>query len=181
MDEGGAPLDESAAGGGGARCKGRPRFFDKQTARLCWQKADVVAGRHPERWRKDSAGNIVCRKLRGCEGCLCYEYDHILPFTKGGETDVKNCQILQSRVNRFKGDKENLGKEELQQYSCNLKFTDKELDLIEMAVYGDVLRPGLQCKCKSVGETLGIAISKAKVPAMASCELPYQKVEERVS
>eukprot|EP00250_Pteridium_aquilinum_P001571 c11761_g1_i2 orf=176-550(+) len=94
----------------------------------------------------------------------------------GGETDVKNCQILQSRVNRFKGDKEHIGKEDLEQSSCNLKFTDKELDVIEMAVYGDVIRPGLQCKCKSVGETLGVAI-KAKGPAMASCELPYQKVE----
>lgn len=153
----------------------RQRIFDEKLRNLCWMKADVVSGRHPERWRKDSAGNVVCRKLTRCDGCLCYEYDHILPYSKGGETDVKNCQILQSRVNRLKSNKEDLPKEELERYSCDLKFTDKELDIIEMAVYGNVIRPGLQCKCKSVGETLGIALSKAKGPEMASCELPYKQ------
>lgn len=89
---------------------------------------------------------------------------------------MKNCQILQSRVNSFKADKEHVLKEELEQSSCNLKFTDKELDVIEMAVYGDVIRPGLQCKCKSVGEALGV-VMKAKGPVVTSCELPYQRVE----
>ncbi|KAI5054723.1 hypothetical protein GOP47_0029868 [Adiantum capillus-veneris] len=154
----------------------RQRLFERQVARQCWEKADVVPGRHPDRWRKDYAGNVVCRKLRGCDGCLCFQFDHIFPFTKGGETDVKNCQILQSRVNQYKGDKEHVGKEELEQSSCNLKFTDKELDVIEMAVYGDVIRPGLQCKCKSIGEALGIAV-KAKGPVITSCKLPYQKAE----
>lgn len=51
---------------------------------------------------------------------------------------------------------------------------DKELDIIEMAVYGNVIRPGLQCKCKTIGETLGIFVSKSKGPEMASCELPYK-------
>ncbi len=66
----------------------RIRIFDDKMRNLCWQKADVVAGRHPERWRKDSAGNIVCRKLTRCEGCLCYEYDHIRPFSKGPSLSV---------------------------------------------------------------------------------------------
>lgn len=152
----------------------RMRSFDEKARSLCWQKADVVSGRHPERWRKDPAGNIVCRKFTHCDGCLCHEYDHILPYSKGGESDAKNCQILQSRVNRYKSNKEDLRKEQLEQYSCHLKFTDKELDIIEMAVYGNVIRPGLQCKCKTIGETLGIALSKAKGPEMASCELPYK-------
>ena len=59
------------------------RIFDDKMRNQCWQKADVVPGRHPERWRKDVAGNIVCRRLTRCEGCLCYEYDHIRPFSKG--------------------------------------------------------------------------------------------------
>jgi hypothetical protein len=29
--------------------------------------------------------------LRGCHGSLCHEYDHIVPFSKGGKTEVSNC------------------------------------------------------------------------------------------
>jgi len=150
----------------------RVRFFDEKMRNLCWQKADVVAGRHPERWRKDGAGNIICRRFGNCEGCLCYEYDHIIPFSKGGETTVENCQILQSRVNRSKGNKDQLDRTVLEQYSCDIKFTDKELDVIEMAVYGNVMRPGLQCRCKSVAEMLGQLKSKS---SQMACELPYKE------
>lgn len=149
------------------------RIFDDKMRNQCWQKADVVPGRHPERWRKDVAGNVVCRRLTRCEGCLCYEYDHIRPFSKGGETTVSNCQILQSRVNRLKSNRSDLGSNDLKQFSCDLKFTDNELDVIEMGVYGNVIRPGLQCKCKSVAETLGTALYKQKGPEVSSCELPY--------
>ncbi|XP_024402901.1 uncharacterized protein [Physcomitrium patens] len=149
------------------------RIFDGKMRNQCWQKADVVPGRHPERWRKDVAGNIVCRRLTRCEGCLCYEYDHVRPFSKGGQTTVDNCQILQSRVNRMKSNRSDLASDDLKQFSCDLKFTDKELDLIEMGVYGNVIRPGLQCKCKSVAETLGTALSKQKGPEMSSCKLPH--------
>ncbi|KAF8399542.1 hypothetical protein HHK36_015409 [Tetracentron sinense] len=102
----------------------RPRFFDSKTKRLCWAKAEIVAGRHPERWRKDAAGNIVCKRFCNCQGCLCFEYDHILPFSKGGESKVENCQILQTRVNRFKSDKDQVDRTELQGFSCDVKFTD---------------------------------------------------------
>eukprot|EP00250_Pteridium_aquilinum_P034927 c8339_g1_i1 orf=212-718(+) len=162
---------------GGSKLR-RMRGFDEKARQQCWQKADVVAGRHPERWRKDPAGNIVCRKFTHCNGCLCHQYDHILPFSKGGESDASNCQILQSRVNLYKSNKEDLAKEELEKYSCHLKFTDKELDIIEMAVYGNVIRPGLQCKCKSVGEILGTSLAKVKGSEMASCELPYKESAE---
>ncbi|EFJ06134.1 hypothetical protein SELMODRAFT_136010 [Selaginella moellendorffii] len=148
------------------------RLFDEKMRRQCWQKAEVVPGRHPERWRKDGAGNVVCRKFIGCEGCMCYEFDHIRPFSKGGETDVSNCQILQSRVNRLKSNKD-ADEHLLQQYSCDLKFTARELDLVEMAVYGNVIRPGLQCRCKSVSETLGNGVHKSKGHEPA-CELPYK-------
>uniref|UniRef100_A0A1D1XPM1 Uncharacterized protein n=1 Tax=Anthurium amnicola TaxID=1678845 RepID=A0A1D1XPM1_9ARAE len=111
--------------------KEKPRFFDAKTRVMCWEKAEVVPGRHPERWRKDAAGNIVCKRFWNCHGCLCYEYDHIIPFSK-----------------------------------------DKELDIIEMAVYGDVIRPGNQCRCRTVAEMLGLY--KSKNP-LAACELPYKE------
>ncbi|KAL2243073.1 UNVERIFIED_CONTAM: hypothetical protein Sindi_0425300, partial [Sesamum indicum] len=47
---------------------------------------------------------------------------------------------------------------------------DKELDIIEMAVYGDVIRPGNQCRCRTVAEMLGMYKSKDQ---MAACKLPY--------
>lgn len=148
----------------------RPRTFDNEAKRMCWIKADIVAGRHPERWRKDSAGNIVCKRLFNCQGCLCFEYDHIIPFSKGGESVAENCQILQTRVNRLKANKDEVDVSSLKGYSCDLKFTDKELDVIEMAVYGDVIRPGNQCRCRTVAEMLGQYKSKDRA---APCKLPY--------
>ncbi|MCL7032635.1 hypothetical protein MKW94_018492 [Papaver nudicaule] len=150
----------------------RPRFFDAKTKSLCWAKADVLIGRHPERWRKDAAGNIVCKRFCNCQGCLCFEYDHIIPFSKGGESTAENCQILQTRVNRYKSDKDKLEKSELEGFSCDVKFTDKELDVIEMAVYGDVIRPGNECRCRTVAEMLGQYKSKNQ---MTPCQLPYKK------
>ncbi|KAJ8478643.1 hypothetical protein OPV22_022370 [Ensete ventricosum] len=138
------PRRESDEDGGKER--DRPRFFDAKAKALCWQKAEVVPGRHPERWRKDPAGNVVCKRFWNCLGCICYEYDHIIPFSKGGDTTAENCQILQTRVNRLKSDKQLVDKADLEGFSCDVKFTDKELDIIEMATYGDVIRPGNQCQ-----------------------------------
>ncbi|KAL3748541.1 hypothetical protein ACJRO7_009735 [Eucalyptus globulus] len=182
----------------------RPRFFDSKAKSRCWAAAAVVPGRHPERWRRDAAGNVVCKRFCNCQGCLCFEYDHIVPFSKGhclclslfffrkefvmlaaggvmggfcrvfvsagGESTAENCQILQTRVNRFKSDKEAVDAAQLKGYSCDVQFTDKELDIIEMAVYGDVIRPGKECRCKTVAEMLGTFKSKDH---KAACKLPY--------
>lgn len=61
----------------------RPRNFDQKAKSICWASAETVPGRHPERWRKDVAGNVVCKRFFNCSGCLCFEYDHIVPFSKG--------------------------------------------------------------------------------------------------
>ncbi|OEL24324.1 hypothetical protein BAE44_0014657 [Dichanthelium oligosanthes] len=185
-----SPHRENGGGGGSSPVgeKGRPRSFDEKTRSACWRKAAVVAGRHPDRWRQDAVGNVVCRRFWSCQGCLCYEYDHIVPFSKGlrsqpptfpkrgnpvapfrGESTVENCQILQTRVNRSKSDKAWVDEAEMRGFSCDIKFTDKELDIIEMATYGDVIRPGKQCRCRTVAEMLGQVKSKNR---MAACELP---------
>jgi hypothetical protein len=54
--------------------------------------------------------------------------------------------------------------------SCFFHLAGKELDVIEMAVYGDVIRPGKQCRCKTVAEMLGQVKPKNQ---MAACDLPY--------
>ncbi|CAB4281067.1 unnamed protein product [Prunus armeniaca] len=138
----------------------RPCFFDSKAKSNCWAKADVVPGRHPERWRKDAAGNVVCKHFCNCQSCLCFKYDHIVPFSKGGESTEDNCQILQTRVNRFKSGKDQIDK---------IQLKDKELDIIEMAVYGDVIRPGNQSRCRTVAEMLGQYKAKDKT---AACKLP---------
>jgi hypothetical protein len=47
-----------------------------------------------------------------------------VPWTcAGGETQVNNCQILQSRVNRFKSNRSDLAGNDLKQFSCDLKFS----------------------------------------------------------
>ncbi|XP_049935254.1 uncharacterized protein LOC116258297 isoform X2 [Nymphaea colorata] len=74
-----------------------PRSFSHAVKQQCWEKAEKVRGRDPERWRRDPLGNLVFRKLVGCPGCVCYDFDHILPFSKGGRSSLENCQVLQER------------------------------------------------------------------------------------
>lgn len=59
-----------------------PRSFPYSVKQQCWDKAEKIKGRDPDRWRRDALGNIVFRKLVGCPGCLCHDYDHILPYSK---------------------------------------------------------------------------------------------------
>lgn len=59
-----------------------PRSFPHSVKQQCWDKAEKIKGRDPDRWRRDALGNVVFRKLVGCPGCLCHDYDHILPYSK---------------------------------------------------------------------------------------------------
>ena len=59
-----------------------PRSFPYSVKQQCWDKAEKIKGRDPDRWRRDALGNTVFRKLVGCPGCLCHDYDHILPYSK---------------------------------------------------------------------------------------------------
>lgn len=88
--------DESvaSAGGGSSMVPSRKRrrrlarrLFTHQQRNECWDKAPPVPGRDPARWRYDAAGNVVVRRLLHCEGCLCYDFDHIVPYSKGGLTE----------------------------------------------------------------------------------------------
>ncbi|KAL0911987.1 hypothetical protein M5K25_017927 [Dendrobium thyrsiflorum] len=73
-------INGGIGGGGGAA---NPRSFPYSVKQQCWEKAEKVKGRDPDRWRRDPLGNIIFRKLVGCPGCLCHDYDHILPYSKG--------------------------------------------------------------------------------------------------
>ncbi|KAL6272717.1 hypothetical protein ACE6H2_023409 [Prunus campanulata] len=75
-----------------------PRIFPYSVKQQCWDKAEKIRGR-------DSLGNTVFRKLVGCPGCLCHDYDHIVPYSKGGQSSLDNCQVLQATVDRSKGNR----------------------------------------------------------------------------
>ena len=79
--------------------------------------------------------------LRGCKGAICHEYDHIIPFSKGGKTIVSNCQILQTSVNRYKSNKVNVPDFELKENGKRIFFKHIEMDKFEHAIYGDVRVP----------------------------------------
>ncbi|XP_014507675.1 uncharacterized protein LOC106767326 [Vigna radiata var. radiata] len=117
-----------------------PRSFPHSVKQKCWEKADKVKGRDPDRWRRDALGNTVFRKLVGCPGCLCHDYDHILPYSKGGESTLENCQVLQATVNRSKGNRTDISKAELIQKSSYCRVSDRDMDLLELSAYGNVRR-----------------------------------------
>ncbi|RDY00517.1 hypothetical protein CR513_16305, partial [Mucuna pruriens] len=117
-----------------------PRSFPHSVKQKCWEKADKVKGRDPDRWRRDALGNTVFRKLLGCPGCLCHDYDHIIPYSKGGESTLENCQVLQATVNRSKGNRTEISKAELIQKSSYCRVSDRDMDLLEVSAYGNVRR-----------------------------------------
>jgi hypothetical protein len=113
------------------------RYFSAKQRQKCWEAADKVPGRSADRWRFDPLGNPVLRALNGCFGPLCYEFDHIFPYSRGGKTSTGNCQILQTVVNRFKKD-DPMDYAELTGACLKFSQDPKDFDIVEAAVYGDV-------------------------------------------
>jgi hypothetical protein len=121
--------------------KRKNRIFTNKQKELCWSKATLIPNRDPDRWRYDAVGNIVLKALRGCQGPLCHEYDHIIPFSKGGETTIRNCQILQTATNKFKSDKVVVEDNSLINSSKKINLSEQEMDLVEQIIYGNIRRP----------------------------------------
>ncbi|KAH7852286.1 hypothetical protein Vadar_022758 [Vaccinium darrowii] len=117
-----------------------PRSFPYSVKQQCWEKAEKVKGRDPERWRRDPLGNTVFRKLVGCPGCLCHDYDHIVPYSKGGKSTLDNCQVLQATVNRSKGNRTEISRADLIQKSSYCRVSGRDMDLLELSAYGNVRR-----------------------------------------
>ncbi|KAI3766848.1 hypothetical protein L2E82_16923 [Cichorium intybus] len=117
-----------------------PRSFPYSVKQQCWEKAEKIKGRDPDRWRRDPLGNTIFRKLVGCPGCLCHDYDHILPYSKGGQSTLENCQVLQATVNRSKGNRTEMSRADLIQKSSYCRVSGRDMDLLELSAYGNVRR-----------------------------------------
>lgn len=115
-----------------------PRSFPQAVKDACWERAEVVSGRDPSRWRRDALGNVVFRKLVGCKGCLCHDFDHVVPYSKGGPSTLENCQVLQASANRAKGNRIDVSTTELVQQSAYCKLAARDMDMVELSAYGDV-------------------------------------------
>lgn len=120
--------------------KDKKRSFTQRDKDLCWNKSQIMLGRDPKRWRLDAFGNPVIKQLKGCFGDFCHEYDHIVPFSKGGKTNYENCQILKTSVNRFKSNKEDIKFSEYTKFRNSKIYTEDELDFIETTIYGNISR-----------------------------------------
>lgn len=80
------------------------------------------------------------RKLVGCPGCLCHDYDHIVPYSKGGKSTLENCQVLQATVNRSKGNRTDISRADLIQRSSYCRVSGRDMDLLELSAFGNVRR-----------------------------------------
>ncbi|KAM1857178.1 hypothetical protein ACFX14_007313 [Malus domestica] len=53
----------------------KSRSFPYTVKQHYWDKAEKIKGRDSDRWRHDPLGNTIFRKLVGCPGCLCHDYE----------------------------------------------------------------------------------------------------------
>lgn len=78
---------------------------NKKRIEHAWQNARTIAGKNPDAWRRDSAGNVIRRGSYGTLGEYGWEVDHKNPRSKGGTDHLRNLQALHWRENRVKGAK----------------------------------------------------------------------------
>ena len=125
------------------------RIFPFDVKEKCWNNSPIISNRDPNRWRLDALGNPVMKPLRGLQGIFCHEYDHIFPYSLGGTSTLDNCQILQTNINRKKGNqfysnnelinfKQKIP-ESLRKIGIN-KIDNNVLDIAEELVYGNINR-----------------------------------------
>ena len=69
-----------------------------------WERAARIRGKDPNKYRKDSYGNVIYWGSYGKSSPMGWEIDHIRPRSLGGSDRLNNLQALQTRENRSLGD-----------------------------------------------------------------------------
>ena len=100
---------------------GRDRDFSEEVKLKCWDKADLIMGRDPARWRYDRIGTPVMKDFHGKNGLCGWQYDHDTPVSRGGTSELSNCQVMQTMANKSKSSRVHLP-DRLAQSASNIQL-----------------------------------------------------------
>lgn len=116
--------------------------FDKHTQNETWSKLPVVRGRDPKRFRFDHFGNLLCRRHNCGNFVTSFNFDHIVPQIEGELSVTSNCQPI-----HYKSGKLDVCPVELKSKCFSLTFSSMDIDVIEIATYGNITKNGnVVCK-----------------------------------
>lgn len=80
------------------------RDFTDEEILHAWNRCEKIAGREPEKWRKDYAGAYMWwPKYGDTDSQYGWEVDHIKPLDKDGTYEKDNLIAVQWENNRHKG------------------------------------------------------------------------------
>ncbi|CAL5346989.1 unnamed protein product [Camellia sinensis] len=87
------------------------------------------------RWR-DEGSSVAVRVAAYTLPLLILSISDL--FHQGGKSTLENCQVLQATVNRSKGNRTEISKEDLIQKSSYCRVSGRDMDLLELSAYGNV-------------------------------------------
>ena len=78
-------------------------YFTETLINQVWQKAKIVEGFDPTRWRKDFADAWIQKDQYGIQSSFGWEIDHLKPQCVGGTDEMSNLNPIHWENNRAKG------------------------------------------------------------------------------
>ena len=77
-------------------------IVNKRTVDEIWEKASVVGGYSPDKWRKDFAGAWIQRDQFGLSSDYGWDICQMTPASQGGKSDIDNLFPIHWENHRFK-------------------------------------------------------------------------------
>ena len=76
----------------------------EEARQKAWEKARVVRGKDPRKYRKDRFGNCMYRHSYGKHSPMGWQVDHWIPRSKGGGDTPRNRNAMSALANQKKAD-----------------------------------------------------------------------------